>query len=113
MLLITDTGMYVNHNMSCLKEYEDELNVVKLEPTTNDIKSNIKMVDASYDKAFMDLSKTGYDSWQYQCINNHAREIIDLFAIKTDEYTVYRDVTILGDLNIDALYVMEDRKSVV
>ena len=107
MLLITDTGMYVNHNMSCLKEYEESLNVVKLEPTTNDIKSNIKMVDASYDKAFMDLSKTGYDSWQYQCINNHAREIIDLFAIKTDEYTVYRDVIILGDLNIDALYVMD------
>ena len=106
-ILITDTGMYVNHYLPCLKKYKESLHIVKLEPATNDIKSEIKVVDVSSDKAYMDLSKTGYDSWQYLSINNHAKEIVDLFATHSDGNTWYQDVVILGDLNTDALYVMD------
>jgi hypothetical protein len=55
----------------------------------------------------MDLTKTGYDSWQYQCIIRHAKEIVDLFKSIGCGNTWYQDVIILGDLNVDLLYVFD------
>ncbi len=106
-ILVTDTGMYVNQRLPCLKKYEASLSVIKLEPTTVDIANDIKVVDASVDKVYMDLSKTGYESWQYQCITNHAKEIIELLTTHGYGNTWYQDVVILGDINIDVLYVLD------
>lgn len=106
-ILITDTGMYVNHRLPCLSKYKKSLKVIKLEPITDDIDTDVKVVDVSAEKAYMDLSKTGYDSWQYQCITSHAKEIVDLFISNAYGNTWYKDVVILGDINIDVLYALD------
>jgi hypothetical protein len=105
-ILVTDIGMYVNHRLPCLAKYKDSINVIKLEVATNDIDSDVKVVDVSAEKEDMDTTKTGYDSWQYQCITGHAKEIVDLFKVGTGRNTLHHSVLILGDINMEILYAL-------
>lgn len=97
-ILVTDTGIYVNDRLPCLKKYRKNVCVVKLETTTEEINTEMEYLDVSADKDNLDTSKSGYESWQYQCIHNHAKEILPL---------LHGNVVILGDLNLDALYVLD------
>ena len=70
-ILLTDTGIYVNHRLPCLKEYRESLYIVKLKSATDDIEPEIRVIDVSEDAEELDMGKTGYESWQYLKINKH------------------------------------------
>ena len=46
-ILLTDTGIYVNHRLPCLKEYREILYIVKLKSATDDIEPEIRVIDVS------------------------------------------------------------------
>lgn len=108
-IIVTDTAMHVNHALPYFSTLEPrKLCVVKLDSCSDDINPDFGIVDVSADKVYMDLTKTGYDSWQYQCIQNHADEIVEKFTSHGYHGHIwYEDVMILGDLNPETLYVLD------
>lgn len=105
--LVTDTGMYVNHRLPCLAQYAERLRVIKLNPATDDIDSKARVVDVSEEIGQLDSNRKGFDSWQYQCISAHAKEIQELLTGHALRHTWYRDIMILGDLSADVLYALD------
>lgn len=106
-ILLTDTARYANPQLPCLKKYKNNLCIVKFNSTEYDVDSYAKVVDLSDDKNNFDLSKSGYESWQYLSINNHIKDILNLFKY----YGVDFDATILCDADTEgltnSLYLMD------
>lgn len=106
-ILITDIGLYVNHRLPCLKELDDSIILVKIDESTGDIPSNMEVIDVSGDTEYMDMTKTGFESWQYQCISNHTEEVLSAITSIGIGNTWFNDIIILGDINPETLYVMD------
>lgn len=105
-VLVTDTGLYVNHRLKCLDKYGNSLHVVKL---TTEIASrnDIDVVDlSSFCNEYESARGTGYDSWQYQIIDDHKIDIAKMLLVGPHDNSWFTDVILLGDVNLDALYVL-------
>lgn len=106
-ILLTDTDIYVNHRLPCLKEYRESLYIVKLKSATDDIEPEIRVIDVSEDAEELDMGKTGYESWQYLKINKHKNKITDLFMDDNGNHLFDKDIVMLGDLNEEVLYLLD------